>query len=149
MQGYLLSLAGLEEKMRFLKNRVTVVVAMSLLVVGMLGASLGIAVANQRNTTLVPGFNLIGGPLFADMEPEDFMGCFPEGSWEAIYIWNASNQTWRHYFSDSANVPDYLNDTRVGGIDEIPRLSGVVIVMNTSVSNPFVPDDSSQIGSCS
>ncbi|MCA9824974.1 MAG: hypothetical protein KC482_11115 [Dehalococcoidia bacterium] len=134
--------------MSFLRSRVTVVVVMTLLVVSMLGASLGVAMANQRNTTLVPGFNLIGGPLFADIAPDDFMACAPDGSWEVIYIWNAENQTWRHYFNDSGSLPDYINDVEAGGIKKIPQLSGVVVIMKTQWTNPYVPDDASQITNC-
>ncbi len=134
--------------MSFLRSRATIVIALTLLVVSMLGGSLGIAMANQRNTTLVPGFNLIGGPLFADMDPEDFTSCLPDGSWQAIYIWNAQTQTWQHYFSDSGSLPSYVNHVEAGGIDEIPQLSGVVIVMNTTVATPFMPDATSQVGNC-
>lgn len=134
--------------MSFLRSRVTIVVVLSLLVVSMLGASLGIATANQRNTTLVPGFNLIGGPLFGNIEPDDFMGCFPDGSWEVIYIWNAQNQTWKHYFNDDGTLPDYINSEDGGGIDTIPQLSGVVVIMHTQVQSPFVPDNVSQIDQC-
>jgi hypothetical protein len=134
--------------MSFLRSRAAIVVALTLITVSMLGASLGVATANQRNTTLVPGFNLIGGPLFASIEPDDFMGCFPDGSWEAIYIWNAEEQSWSHFFAESANVPDYVNDEEVGGIQSIPQLSGVVVIMNTQVQSPFVPDDTSQVAQC-
>ena len=134
--------------MSFLRSRVAIVVAMTLLVVSMLGASLGVAMANQRNTTLVPGFNLIGGPLFGSIPPDDFMGCFPDGSWEAIYIWNAETQSWKHYFAETTSLPGYVNHADAGGIDKIPQLSGVVVIMKTQVSNPFVPDDTSQVGSC-
>lgn len=134
--------------MRFLKTRGALVAALTLLVVSMLGASLGVAMANQRNITLSPGFNLMGGPLFANIEPDDFMECFPDGSWEAIYIWDAENQSWSHYFAEGQGLPGYINHEEVGGIDTIPRLSGLVVIMNTQVTNPFVPDDTSQVGNC-
>jgi hypothetical protein len=136
--------------MRFVFNRITVVIAMTLLVVAMLGASLGIATANQRLVTLVPGFNLIGGPLVGDVEPDDFVGCLPDTSWTAIYIWDPVAQSWEHYFNtEQANIPDYINNAAVGGIQEIPRLAGVVIIMTQQVTNPFVPESSSQADQCS
>jgi hypothetical protein len=134
--------------MSFLRSRATIVIGLTLLVVSMLGGSLGIAMANQRNSPLVPGFNLIGGPLFADMNPDDFMSCLPDGSWQAIYIWNAQSQTWQHYFNSGGSLPSYVNHADAGGIEKIPQLAGVVIIMNTGVATPFVPDASSQVGNC-
>lgn len=136
--------------MKFLFNRVSMVIAMTLLVVAMLGASLGIATANQRLITLVPGFNLIGGPLVGNVEPDDFVACLPDTSWTAIYIWDAGAQSWEHYFNtEQPNIPDYINNLEAGGIDEIPRLAGVVIIMTQQVTNPFVPEAASQAGQCS
>jgi hypothetical protein len=135
--------------MRFLFNRISLVIAMTLLVAAMLGASLGVATANQRLITLVPGFNLIGGPLVGDVEPDDFVGCLPDNSWNAVYIWDPVAQSWEHYFNvDQPNIPDYINNEAVGGIQEIPRLAGVVIIMQQQVQNPFVPESSSQAGQC-
>src|SRR5690606_7279452 len=147
MRGPRSAAEGLEETMSFLRNRVTLVAGSMLLAVAMLGGSLGVATAGSR-PGLAQGFNLIGGPLFADMDPDDYTSCLPDGSWSAIYIWNADNQTWRHYFSESANVPDYVNNPQVGGIDQIPRLAGVVIIMNHAVANVFVPDNAGEVGNC-
>jgi hypothetical protein len=135
--------------MRFLFNRITLVISMTLLVVAMLGASLGVATANQRLITLVPGFNLIGGPLVGNVDPDDFAGCLPDDSWSALYIWDPVAQSWEHYFNvEQPSIPDYINNENVGGIQQIPRLAGVVVIMTKQVTNPFVPESSSQAGQC-
>jgi hypothetical protein len=130
--------------MMSLKRHRAAAFAMSmLLVAGILGASLGVAMAGSRGN-LSTGFNLIGGPLSADVTPNEFVSCLPSDSWEAVYIWNASKQEWKHYFNATGSVPKYINDTKVGGIDKIPQLSGVVIIMKKSVSSAVVPEGPGQ-----
>jgi hypothetical protein len=107
-------------------------------VVGALGSSLGLVAAGVRSNLGV-GFNLVGGPLNGDVSPGQFVACLPAASWEAIYIWDASTQTWKHYFNQSG-VPAYVNDPAVGGISTIPRLAGVVLMMEQAVSNPRLKD---------
>ena len=68
------------------------------------------------------------------------MSCLPDDSWDAVYIWNAQKQEWKHYFNTTGSLPNYINDKKVGGIDEIPQLSGVVIIMKKSVSSALVPE---------
>lgn len=107
-------------------------------VAGALGSSLGLVAAGVRQN-LGAGFNLVGGPLNADVPPAQFIACLPAGSWDAIYIWDAQTQTWKHYFNQS-DVPAYVNDVNLGGIAVIPRLSGVVLMMGQAVTNPRLKD---------
>jgi hypothetical protein len=110
-----------------------------LLLAGLLGASLGVAVAGSRGN-LSTGFNLIGGPLSGDVTPTEFVSCLPADSWDAVYIWRAETQQWKHYFNTTGSLPNYINDLKVGGIDKMPALSGVVIIMKKSVNSAVVPE---------
>lgn len=121
------------------RHRIAAVAVSMLLLAGILGASLGVAVADSRGN-LTTGFNLIGGPLSGDVAPAEFVSCLPADSWDAIYIWNAEKQQWKHYFNATGTVPKYVNDTKAGGIDKLPALSGVVIIMKKSVSGAVVPE---------
>ena len=115
--------------------------AMTLAVVGLvaaLGSSLGLVAAGTRQD-LVAGFNLVGGPLQADVAPGTFVSCLPAASWKAIYIWDAQTQTWRHHFNLNS-VPAYVNESSVGGITIIPRLAGVILMMGQAVDNPQLKD---------
>ena len=105
-----------------------------------LGGSLGLAAAHTSN--LSAGFNLVGGPLAADTEPDDFMSCLPSNSWTSIYIWDAANQKWQHFFNP-ANTPGYINSPQAGGIQTIKRLAGVVVLTNQAVSNANFKDSPS------
>lgn len=111
-----------------------------------LGGSLGMVAAGTRSN-LQAGFNLAGGPLQADTAPDQFVGCLPANSWTAIYIWDAVNQNWKHYFNTGDGVPAYVNQAGVGGITTIPRFAGVVIIMKSAVSSPRLKDSNSE--SCS
>ena len=119
--------------MSFLSRPVLALTAAMLGIAAMLGGSLGI-VAAAHSQGLVSGFNLVGGPLGADTAPDHYISCVPDGSWDAIYIWDAQNQKWEHYFNTS-DAPDYINDPAAGGIDLIPRLAGVVVLTSQAVPN--------------
>jgi hypothetical protein len=121
-----------------MRRRYLAVILASFALVAALGSSLGLVAAGTRQP-LVAGFNLVGGPLSADVAPNQFVACLPQGSWVAIYIWDAQNQVWRHHFN-TASVPAYVNETNLGGIAIIPRLSGVVLMMSQAVSNPRLKD---------
>ena len=124
------------------RNRVIATVVATLLGAALLGGSLGIAAAGQRTSALVSGVNpTVGGPLFGSVTPEKFMSCLPEDSWASLYWWDATNQTWRHFFNtDGTGVPGYVNDSDVGGLTLIPRFDGLAVIMNDRVDNPFFPD---------
>lgn len=102
-------------------------------IAALLGGSLGMATAASRQ--LDPGFNLISGPLSGDVEPETFVSCLPPTSWASLYVWDSAEQEWSHYFNTSTadNIPGFVNDPTVGGIDELPRLSGVVIYISQAI----------------
>lgn len=113
-------------------------------IAAILGSSLGIVAAGTRQP-LTAGFNLVGGPLNADVQPVDYVGCLPAGSWTALYVWDAQNQQWKHFFNLTAgSLPAYINGSNVGGIGTIPRLSGVVLIMSQAVSNPRLRDTASE-----
>jgi hypothetical protein len=113
------------------KQKTLAVVAGSLLVVGLLGASLGIAVAGQP---LGAGFNIVGGPR-DEMQPATFLSCLPATSWNAVYVWKADKQEWEHFFNTGKGYPAYINLASAGGIQTIPKLSGVVIMMADAQAN--------------
>lgn len=110
-------------------------------VVAVLGASLGMAVAGT--TPLVAGFNLVGGPIGGDVQPASWVECItPATSWNAVYIWDAPNQRWLHFFNKATGTPEYVNQTSNGGISIIPRFSGVALIMNNAVSSAKLKDSS-------
>ena len=135
--------ANLEDTVNIFKSRMLAFVVCSLTVAAVLGGSLGIVAAGSR-PSLGTGFNLVGGPLSESVAPDKFVGCLPSTSWDAVYVWDSSNQTWKHYFNKANGTPEYVNSTSAGGIGSIPRLSGVVLIMKTAVSNPFIPDRASE-----
>ncbi|MDZ7728999.1 MAG: hypothetical protein U5Q44_12815 [Dehalococcoidia bacterium] len=128
--------------MRLLRSRALAITVAMFGVAGLLGGTLGVATAGQRS--LESGFNLIGGPIAGDVEPDHFMSCLDSGDWHAVYIWQASNQSWKHYFNPAGGSPDYVNDVAVGGIDEVPRGSGVVVIMENGVEAAYFPDSATQ-----
>jgi len=123
-----------------LKHKVALVAGTTLAFAALLGGSLGIAAAGTRNTTLAVGFNLIGGPLQADVAPDKFLSCLNEASWTSLYRWDAPNQKWEHFFNESKGVPAYVNGANVGGITSIPRASGLALFMSAQVQNPQLID---------
>ncbi len=122
-----------------MRKKSLAVILASMAIVAALGSSLGLVAAGTRQS-LSTGFNLAGGPLQADMPPAQFVACLPASSWTAIYIWDAQRQTWKHHFNTGGGTPAYVNDTQLGGISVIPRLSGVVLMMAQAVSNPRLKD---------
>ncbi len=104
----------------------------------LLGGSLGIAAAITPGP-LPSGPAYIGGPR-ETMEPEKFVSCLPAQSWNSIYVWDAAGQQWKHYINPAKGVPDYVNDPDVGGIDFIPKLSGLAILIDTPIPAPYFPD---------
>lgn len=122
-----------------MRKRTLALLLAAVALVAAMGSSLGLVAAGIRQQDLVVGFNLVGGPLNADVAPGQFVQCLPAGSWEAIYIWDQTTQTWKHYFNP-ADVPDYVNETSVGAISTIPRLAGVVLMMDAPVTDPHLKD---------
>lgn len=129
-----------------LRPKLAAIVVSSLLLAAVLGATAGIAAAGSRST-LYPGLNLVGGPLYDSLPPQDYLACLPSGSWRAIYLWDAATQTWQHYFNTSLGIPSYVNRTDLGGIQLIPQAAGLWIIMVQQVNNPKVKDLASE--SCS
>lgn len=128
--------------MSWMKPRTFAVLAACLTTAALLGSSLGIAVAGTRQS-LSAGFNLVGGPLQADVPPDQFVGCIPSASWSAIYVWDGAAQSWQHYFNPTT-VPSYVNSSGVGGISSIRKFAGVVLLMNQAVASPKLKDSSSE-----
>jgi hypothetical protein len=129
--------------MNIFKSRMVAFVAGSFTLAALLGASLGVVVAGPRSGLGV-GFNLVGGPLQSAVPPQTFVGCLPTTSWDAVYLWDGANQRWQHYFNKANGTPEYVNSTDAGGINQIPRLAGVVLIMRTAVTNPTIPDRSTE-----
>lgn len=128
--------------MRKMKRKAIALTAAAIAVAGLLGASLGMAFAGS--TSLSQGFNLVGGPLYADTSPAAWVSCLPSGSWKAVYLWDATHQRWMHFFNVSGGVPAYVNDPSTGAITSIPKLSGVALIMNQAVSNATLADSPAQ-----
>lgn len=114
--------------------------AAALAIAALLGGSLGIVAAGAR-PPLQAGFNLTGGPLGADVQPDAYVGCLPANSWSAVYIFDGTSQTWKHFF---AGVPGYVNQSGNGGIAIIPRFAGVVLIMNQPVPAPKLRDTAAE-----
>ncbi|MEX0781058.1 MAG: hypothetical protein WD557_00290 [Dehalococcoidia bacterium] len=117
--------------MSFLSRPALALTAAMIGVAALLGGSLGI-VAAAHNQSLVQGFNLVGGPLGADTAPGHYISCVPTSAWTAIYIWDAQNQKWQHYFNTD-DAPTYINNPDAGGIQTIKRLAGVVVLTTQAV----------------
>ena len=109
--------------MRWIRSKYFAVLAASVGVAALMGGSLGVVAAGVRSQPLAEGFNLAGGPLEANTPPDDFLSCLPDGSWSALYTWDGSAQKWLHYFD---NVPGYVNQPELGGIEVVKRFEGVV-----------------------
>ena len=125
-----------------MKRKIFGVAAAGLGIAAILGGTLGVAFA--KTTNLSSGFNLVGGPTNADVQPKDWVSCLPGTSWASVYIWDAPNQRWLHYFNTAAGVPAYVNQQASGGISSVPRFSGVVMIMNSAVSSAKFPDQPNQ-----
>lgn len=123
--------------MSFISRPVFALTATMVGFAALLGGSLGLVSAHQQN--LGAGFNIVGGPFFADTPPADYIACVPANAWTSIYIWDAQNQKWQHYFN-TANAPAYVNSPAAGGIDTIKRLSGVVVLTTQAVPNAKFKD---------
>ena len=124
--------------MSFLSRPILALTGAMIGIAALLGGSLGIVVA-AHSADLEAGFNLVGGPLQADTAPADYIACVPSGAWQALYIWDAQNQKWQHYFN-TTTAPDYINDPAAGGIQTIKRLAGVVVLTTQAVPNAEFKD---------
>ena len=110
----------------------------------LLGASLGVAVAKHSNTVGgvctngSAGCNIhyVGAIKASGVSPAKFTECLPAGTWEAIYTWDGPAQEWRHFFNPS--VPDFVNSANAGGITNIPGFAGVVLIMKSGTPNQSV-----------
>lgn len=123
--------------MRLIRNPAFALAIAVLGIAAMLGGSLGMATAaSQREVG--PGFNLIGGPIGGDVEPATYVSCLPTDSWKALYIWRSDEQEWRHFFNTAlSDIPEFVNGAEVGGIVQVTRGSGVVIMMSQDIGSGF------------
>lgn len=126
-----------------LRLKIATVAVLCLTLAGTLGVSAGLVTAGTRSQPLLPGPNLLGGPLQDSVPPGDFLACLPATSWKAVYLYVAETQTWRHYFNPSLSMPSYVNKADFGGISVIPQAAGLWIIMQERVDNPFVKDRAS------
>jgi hypothetical protein len=126
--------------MKWIRTKSFAVIAAALSLAAIMGGSLGVAVAGVRSQPLAVGFNLVGGPLRAQVAPEEFIKCLPAGSWSSIYVWDGATQSWQHYFNTGDGVPAYVNTSSAGGIVNIPQFAGVVLMMKAAVSSPRLKD---------
>lgn len=127
-----------------LPRKALAVLAGTVAVAALFGASLGIVAAGQK-PTLYEGANpAYGGPIGTNVEPDHWVSCLPSDSWRAVYIWETGSQSWRHYFNTEKGIPGYVNSTEVGGINQIPRLVGVAMIMDEQVDSPYMPDSETQ-----
>jgi hypothetical protein len=109
-----------------------------------LGGTLGVVSAGQK-PPLYQGSNpAVGGPFGGNVSPETWVKCLPPSSWRAIYLWDGTHQRWGHHFNTAKGIPDYVNDSDVGGINQIPRLSGLAMQMDEAVPSPFLPDSAGE-----
>jgi hypothetical protein len=113
-------------------------------IAALLGGTLGVATAGTKPSLFAGTNPAVGGPLAAAVTPDKWVSCLPSSSWRAVYRWDGTAQSWSHYFNTAKGIPDYVNDTDVGGIDLIPRLSGLAMQMDELVNNPFMPDSPTQ-----
>lgn len=125
--------------MTSLRTRYLGLLAASIGIAALLGASLGLAAAAVRTQPLAKGFNLAGGPLVTDVAPDEFVSCLPQDSWNSLYIWDSANQKWTHYFNEDV-APAYVNRPEVGGITIVKRHAGVVLIMDKAVQSPHFVD---------
>jgi hypothetical protein len=128
--------------MSTLRLKIAAVVAVGLVLAAVLGASAGIVTAGPRST-LYPGLNLVGGPLYGNVAPADYLACLPSNSWRAIYLYDAPTQTWKHYVNTNLGYPAYINRSELGGITIIPQVAGLWILMEQQVDSPRVKDSPS------
>lgn len=130
--------------MKSMRTKVIAVVLLGVAVAAALGSGLGLATARVLSNPLVPGMNLVGGPLNSDVPPADYIACLPSNSWRGVYIFDAQTQSWRHYFNTAKGIPAYVNRTDLGGISVVPRLAGVFILMDQQVDSPRLKDSPSE-----
>ncbi len=125
-----------------IKRKTAALLVAMMAVVALLGASLGMAVAGTQS--IGTGFNLVGGPIGGDVAPASWIECVPSSAWSAIYIWDAPNQHWLHFFNTADGTPAYVNQISNGGIDKIPKFSGVAVMGKASVANAKFKDSPGQ-----
>lgn len=133
--------------MSFITRPIFALTATMIGLAALLGGSLGIVAAHQGSLEgpsagRTTAFNLVGGPFFEDMAPTTFMSCIPTTAWVSIYIWDAGNQEWKHFFNP-ATVPAYVNAPSAGGIDTIKKLAGLVVLSTQAVPNAKFKDRAS------
>lgn len=113
-------------------------------IAAILGGTLGVATAGTKQTLSQGSNPTVGGPLSTSVSPDKWVSCLPSSSWRAVYLWDGAGQSWSHFFNTTKGIPDYVNDTDVGGISSIPRLAGLAMYMDEQVTNPFMPDSATQ-----
>jgi hypothetical protein len=131
--------------MSWIHRKVFAVALSSLVVAGIFGATLGLAVA--KHTSQVggvcsngqPGCNIhyVGAIRAGGVGPNKFTECLPDNDWESIYIWDGATQSWLHFFN-TTKYPTFLNNVNAGGISTIPGFSGVVLIMRSGAPNQTV-----------
>lgn len=135
--------------MSWMQKKIIAVFAIGVGVAIVLGATVGVGLARQTPDRPIggtcpngtPGCNidLVGNISPQPVAPATFMRCITVGDWIGIYIWDAPNQQWLHFFNTATgnprNLPAYLNDPAVGAISTIPQFAGVFLIMRPGAPN--------------
>lgn len=115
--------------MSWMRRKSFALVAASLGVAAMLGGTLGIAMAGTTN--LGSGFQLVGGPTLGDVPPDKWISCVtPNTAWTAVYIWDAPNQQWKHFFNTNNGAPASATPANASAIPAVRSRT------NRSMSSP-------------
>ncbi len=113
-------------------------------IAALLGGSLGVVTAGQKQTLFAGSNPAVGGPFAGSVTPAKWVSCLPSSSWRAVYRWDGTAQQWGHFFNTTKGIPSYVNHEDVGGLATIPRLAGLAMQMDEQVNSPFMPDSSGE-----
>jgi glutamyl endopeptidase len=86
---------------------------------------------------LSPGVNFVAGPSQTIL-PGELLSCLPSTSWVGMYLWDAQLQEWRHFSNVKKGIPGYVNTPDAGGVDVVPAMAAVVLMMDEPVASPRI-----------
>ena len=84
-------------------------------IAALLGGSLGVVTAGQKQTLFAGSNPAVGGPFAGSVTPAKWVSCLPSSSWRAVYRWDGTAQQWGHFFNTTKGIPSYVNHEDVGG----------------------------------
>lgn len=125
--------------MNLIRNKAFAVVAATFGLAAVLGGSLGLVAAAPRHVKLYEGSNLVGYTGTQPIESNQFVACLDKQGWIGVYRWDNRSQAeggqrWLHYLN---NVPGYVNNPSVNGMDEIPAFAGLVVIASKDFDAVF------------